>query len=81
MKPITDTRTDTIMTKRILLTGATSGIGQATTQVLSSRGYDVFATYRDPRDRAALAQLPNVHPIQLDVSDPEQIAQAVAGID
>jgi NAD(P)-dependent dehydrogenase (short-subunit alcohol dehydrogenase family) len=81
MKPITNSRTDTIMTKRILITGATSGIGQATTQVLSSRGYDVFATYRDPRDRAALAQLPNVHPVQLDVSDPDQIARAVAGID
>lgn len=69
------------MTKHVLVTGATSGIGQAATHALSARGYDVFATYRDPWDRAALAELPNVHPIQLDVSDPEQIRQAIAGID
>ena len=64
------------MTKNVLVTGATSGIGQATTQTLSNRGYTVFATYRDPRDRAALADLPNVHPIQLDLNDLEQIGPA-----
>lgn len=69
------------MTKQVLVTGATSGIGQATTRALSTRGYKVFATYRDPRDQAALAELPNVHPVQLDVSDPDQIRHAIAGID
>jgi NAD(P)-dependent dehydrogenase (short-subunit alcohol dehydrogenase family) len=69
------------MNKPILVTGATSGIGQATTRTLSARGHDVFATYRDPRDRDALAELPGVHPVQVDVSDPVQILQAVSGID
>ncbi|MGC1238334.1 MAG: SDR family NAD(P)-dependent oxidoreductase [Acidimicrobiales bacterium] len=69
------------MNKPILITGATSGIGQATTLALSAGGYDVFATYRDPRDRAALAELPGVHPVQLDVSDPVQIRQAISEID
>ncbi len=69
------------MTKYVLVTGATSGIGQATTQALSTRGYGVFATYRDPRDRAALADLPNVRPIQLDLSDLRQIGPALHQID
>jgi NAD(P)-dependent dehydrogenase (short-subunit alcohol dehydrogenase family) len=69
------------MNNPILITGATSGMGQATTRALSARGYDVFATYRDPRDRAALAELPGVHPIQLDVSDPIQISRAISEID
>jgi NAD(P)-dependent dehydrogenase (short-subunit alcohol dehydrogenase family) len=69
------------MNKSILITGASSGIGQATTRVLSARGYDVFATYRDPSHRAALAELANVHPIQLDLSDPQQIVPAVQQIE
>jgi len=64
-----------------MITGATSGIGQATTQALSARGHDVFATYRHAKDRAALAELPNVHPIQLDLSDPEQIVPAIQQIE
>ena len=67
--------------RRVLITGATSGIGQATTRLLSDRGYEVFATYRDPSHRAALDQLPNVHPVQLDVSDPDQIRHAISGLD
>jgi NAD(P)-dependent dehydrogenase (short-subunit alcohol dehydrogenase family) len=69
------------MNHHILITGATSGIGQATTRELSARGHDVFAGYRDPRDRAALAELPGVHPVQLDVGDPVQIQRAASEID
>jgi NAD(P)-dependent dehydrogenase (short-subunit alcohol dehydrogenase family) len=68
------------MNKPILITGATSGIGQAATRLLAARGYDVFATYRDPTDRAALAELEGVHPIQMDVSEPDQIVRAVSEI-
>jgi NAD(P)-dependent dehydrogenase (short-subunit alcohol dehydrogenase family) len=69
------------MNKPILITGATSGIGQATTRLLSERGHDVFASYRRPDDRAALAELPGVHPVQIDVGDPDQIRSAISGID
>jgi NAD(P)-dependent dehydrogenase (short-subunit alcohol dehydrogenase family) len=70
-----------MMTKNVLLTGATSGIGKATTQALANRGYAVFATYRNPRDRAGLAALANVHPIRLDLNDLEQIRPAIEQID
>jgi NAD(P)-dependent dehydrogenase (short-subunit alcohol dehydrogenase family) len=69
------------MNKPIVITGATSGIGQATARLLSERGYDVFATYRDPRDRGALATLAGVHPIQMDVSDAAQIRHAVSEVE
>ena len=69
------------MNRPILITGATSGIGQATTRLLAKRGHDVFATYRDRRDRAALATLAGVHPVQMDVSDPAQIPHAISEIE
>lgn len=68
------------MNRPIFITGATSGIGQATTRLLAKRGHDVFATYRDPRDRAALAMLARVHPVQMDISDPAQIRSAMSEI-
>jgi NAD(P)-dependent dehydrogenase (short-subunit alcohol dehydrogenase family) len=66
--------------KSVLITGATSGIGQAAAAQLAARGYNVFATYRNPRDRQALAQQPGVDPIQMDVRDPVQIRNAIAGV-
>lgn len=70
-----------MMTKNVLVTGATSGIGQATTHALANHGYTVFATYRDPRDRAALADVPDVFPLQLDLNDLEQIRLVLQQLD
>src|SRR5271154_6537855 len=55
------------MSKSVLVTGATSGIGQAAASQLAARGYEVFATY--------------LNPIQLDLSDPQQIEPAVQQIE
>jgi NAD(P)-dependent dehydrogenase (short-subunit alcohol dehydrogenase family) len=48
----------------VLITGASSGVGQSTARLLSQRGYDVFGTSRDPA-RAAI--IPGVDMLPLDV--------------
>ncbi|MFN2541230.1 MAG: SDR family NAD(P)-dependent oxidoreductase [Chthoniobacterales bacterium] len=61
------------MNKTIFLTGASSGIGLAMAEALTARGHEVWGTSRDP---ARLPQLPRLHPVRLDVSDPHAIDTA-----
>jgi NAD(P)-dependent dehydrogenase (short-subunit alcohol dehydrogenase family) len=50
--------------KVVLVTGASSGVGQSTAQLLSQRGYRVFGTSRNP---ASAVTIPNVEMLALDV--------------
>jgi short-subunit dehydrogenase len=59
--------------KKILVTGASSGIGLAIARSLTARGDEVWGTSREP---ARLPQLPQVHPVGLDLSDSNSIEQA-----
>lgn len=58
----------------VLVTGAGRGIGLAITRHLSDRGWDVHVTARSADDLRDLGQLPNVHPIQLDITDRSAVA-------
>jgi NAD(P)-dependent dehydrogenase (short-subunit alcohol dehydrogenase family) len=58
----------------VLITGANRGIGLAFAREALARGARrVYAAARDP----ASITLPGVHAIQLDVTDPDQVARAV----
>ncbi len=60
----------------VLVTGASSGIGRSIAERLAGLGHRVYATARRAADLEALAALPGVEPIELDVRDPEQIERA-----
>ncbi|PSB25309.1 SDR family oxidoreductase [Stenomitos frigidus] len=66
------------MTKTILITGASTGIGYATARLFQQRGWNVVATMRSPEKAGALAALENVCCLRLDVTDSESIQQAIA---
>lgn len=61
----------------IFITGASSGLGKATAQLFAARGWHVIATMRHPERETELPQLPNVHLLPLDVTDPAQIDATV----
>lgn len=67
--------------RAVLVTGASTGIGRKITELLASRGYLVYAGARKAEDLAALNAIPNVRSIKLDVTDPAQIAAAVATVE
>ena len=68
---------------RVFLTGASSGIGLATAQILTAAGHEVWGTSRH-LDRLPDG-LPSFHPVTLDLNDPAGVpgsflaAQAAAG--
>ena len=69
------TRVATNRPKRILLTGASSGIGLEAALRLTERGHQVWGT---SRDRERLPRVPGLHPLALDLRSPDSIHEAVA---
>ncbi len=69
------------MTKTVLITGVSSGIGKAAAVHFAKAGWNVVATLRQPDAAADLAALPNVLVTRLDVQVPATITTAIdAGI-
>lgn len=71
--------TETAMSKTILITGASSGIGRATAVRLADAGHTVFAAARRVDRLAELARETSgtVIPVELDVCDPGSVRKAV----
>lgn len=70
------------MTKTILITGASSGIGRATARHFHTHGWNVIATMRAPERESELNWLDRVLVTRLDVEDASSIEKAVeAGLD
>jgi NADP-dependent 3-hydroxy acid dehydrogenase YdfG len=65
------------MSKTILITGASSGIGKATAIHFQQQGWNVIATMRTPEKETELNKLENVQLERLDVLDLESIDQAI----
>lgn len=69
------------MTKKILITGATSGIGEALCRLAASRNYRVIACGRNTKKLDELKQIDKVDTLQFDVTDEISTRKALSGID
>jgi NAD(P)-dependent dehydrogenase (short-subunit alcohol dehydrogenase family) len=65
------------VTRSVLITGCSSGIGHDAARTLAARGWRVFATCRKPQDCARLIA-EGLESFPLDHADPDSIAGAVA---
>lgn len=66
--------------RSVLITGCSTGIGEATARRLHGAGYDVYASARKPESMAALAEA-GIHTLALDVTDESSMARAVAQVE
>ncbi|GAA1764615.1 SDR family NAD(P)-dependent oxidoreductase [Nonomuraea sp. AD125B] len=70
------------MRKTAVVTGASSGIGEATARRLAAEGYDVVAgaRRRDRLDKLA-AEVPGIRAVTLDVTSDESVATLAASLE
>jgi NAD(P)-dependent dehydrogenase (short-subunit alcohol dehydrogenase family) len=61
----------------VLITGASSGVGQSTARLLSRRGYEVFGTSRNPATAEAIS---NVEMLPLDVRSDDSVRACVEAV-
>jgi len=67
--------------KNIFLTGGSSGIGLAVSELFASKGYAVFSASRNPPPAArGFAGGGEIRPVTLDVRDPQSVEAAAASV-
>ena len=75
---------ETIMSKTILITGASTGFGRDTAETLARAGHNVFASMRDPkvknRAHADALRGRGIEVVELDVTNTRSVDQAVAAV-
>ena len=67
-------RASTPLRHPVVVTGASTGIGRATTERLARAGTPVIAGVRKQADYDALAAIPGVEPVILDVTKADDVA-------
>ncbi len=65
------------MNKTIFITGASSGIGQATAKYFAAQGWNVVATMRNPDHQIELKNSENILVLKLDVEQPETFNEVI----
>jgi NAD(P)-dependent dehydrogenase (short-subunit alcohol dehydrogenase family) len=65
------------MTGTVLITGCSSGYGEAAAKLFASRGWNVIATMRNPDGGRRLTDLKNILVLRLDVQDRDSIDKAL----
>jgi NAD(P)-dependent dehydrogenase (short-subunit alcohol dehydrogenase family) len=65
----------------VLVSGASSGIGNHLARRLAELGHRVFATARKPADLERLAAIPGVEPVAMDVRNADDVRRAVAQVE
>ncbi|MBQ0071206.1 MAG: SDR family NAD(P)-dependent oxidoreductase, partial [Spirochaetales bacterium] len=64
--------------KRILVTGGTSGIGEAIARLFARNGYEVYASSRRAEEKSVEEGEGTIHYLKMDVTDVSSIRKAVA---
>lgn len=67
------------MNKVILITGASSGIGEETAKLFQTKNWRVAATMRVPEKSEDLQKIVDIETFRLDVTDVDSIRSAIAG--
>lgn len=65
------------MSKTVLITGCSSGVGEATAKLFASNGFNVIASMRTPHNHQSLDKIDKLIKTRLDVEDIESIKDSI----